>query len=151
MAQGGRSEEPRGFGVAARRAGKQAGRWRRSTNGAGTLHACGYDVRLDDGGMAGIAQAGVAQAGVAQAGAARGAVGLEADMAHLGWRRVVMRVSLMEVASSRARLSLFSARSEDKLSNLTVHYYSVCGRSVRSLFWAAESDRAEKACARAGP
>eukprot|EP00964_Phaeocystis_antarctica_P046083 scaffold26576_cov77-Phaeocystis_antarctica.AAC.1 len=28
----------------ASRAGNQAGRWRRGTNGAGTLNACGYDV-----------------------------------------------------------------------------------------------------------
>ena len=87
---------PRSRGVAEseRVAQKQAGRWWRGTNGAGTLHACGYDVRCDDGGVAGIAQAGVAQAGmaqagVAQAGVARDAVGSEAHVVHLvlmsGW------------------------------------------------------------------
>ena len=39
-----------------------------------------------------MAQAGVAQAGVAQAGVARGAVGPEADAAHLvGWRRLQLQ------------------------------------------------------------
>eukprot|EP00964_Phaeocystis_antarctica_P125807 scaffold89484_cov65-Phaeocystis_antarctica.AAC.3 len=46
VALGGRFEESRVCGVAAYRAGKQAGRRRRGASGAGTLHACGYDETM---------------------------------------------------------------------------------------------------------
>ena len=65
---------------------------------------------------------------------ARGAVGLEVDVAHLGWRRVADEAVADEGGElTRARISVFSAISE--LPNLLC---LVCGRSVASP--AAEKD-----------